>query len=292
MSQLIQAGITAAQSEGRVIDQATARRIAACLHRGLGGELEHFAGTGQIVQPQVAREELFYATAGEQQFTVWRIALRAYVNRYVREQRQPGNVARKMEPKQANRQTTSGQAVSSGAKHRPASALSPLAPTTQSAKVDRAAKPVSPPAPVNPESCGDCDPGAAVVYLRTDAKDRVKHQALALHMQDQACRNYVKRHLHRRVEATFADRLGSRLHGLRLMLSHLAICHNQRVVVHRLDRLANQATRDGTVAIHQTGARVLSVSEQAPRGVVRQNQFLADMADLAQDSAKTGGSHD
>lgn len=79
MARLIEAGIAQARAEHRPIDTDTARRIAACLHHGLGGELACFAGTGRITHLQTARLEVFYAIYGEPRLAAWGRALSTYL---------------------------------------------------------------------------------------------------------------------------------------------------------------------------------------------------------------------
>jgi len=75
----INQGVDEARVKRRVIDTTTARQIAAAIHRGLGSELERFAGTGRIRRHQVARLELHYLTADEPQMKKWREALLAFI---------------------------------------------------------------------------------------------------------------------------------------------------------------------------------------------------------------------
>ena len=79
LARLIQEGIDQAEATGRVVDEHTARRIAAAVHRGLGGELERLAGTGELTNPQVARLELFHTLKGEPEFEGWGAALKRFI---------------------------------------------------------------------------------------------------------------------------------------------------------------------------------------------------------------------
>jgi hypothetical protein len=259
MAQLIQDGITDAEAAKRTIDEVTARRIAACLHRGLGGELERLAGTGKLRNPQVAREELFYSAGGERRFMKWRTVLLAYIN--CQAAREP--------VKESNRRANERANVPKTADGRGAGGI--------------ASSPPVPPAAVNLGRPASSAP-AAIIYVAVGAGDQVRQPALALHMQHRACRNHVRRQLRKKVGATFADTATSRHQGLRALLSHLAICHHQRVVVQRLDRIPDQAT---WATIHSLGARVLSVSDRAPRSRDRQAAFLDE---LRQPNAEPDGS--
>jgi hypothetical protein len=225
MARLIEEGIGQAEAGDRLIDVDTARRIAACLHRGLGGELERFAATGRIGNRQVARLELFYSVKGEPRFARWADHLRQFITS------RPGAVVAK--------------------RSKPEAALVPP-PLVNPALVD----------------CPSCDSRAAVVYVRAQPDDPGPQPGLALQMQHQSCRDYVKSRLHRPVEATFADR--GRWTGFRRLLAHLAICHNRRVVVHRLDRLPG----DGGGLITARGARVLSATETTPHTRSKQCEFF------------------
>jgi hypothetical protein len=259
MAGLIHDGIKTAESQGRVIDEATARRIAACLHRGLGGELERLAGTGQLDNPQVAREELFYSASGERRFAGWRVALLGFIRQAAKSGKGQGPGRRWGQDTAAANRADEAAGASVGAMR------------------SRQATPV-PVAPLIP-ACHQAEdnPAAAVIYVAVEPGDRVRQPALALHMQHQACRDYVRRQLRKRVGATFADTAASRHQGLRVLLSHLAICHHQRVVVQRLDRIPDETA---WATIHRLGARVLSVSDQAPRGCHRQAGFLAELQQL------------
>jgi hypothetical protein len=79
MTTNINLGIARAAAEGRVIDAATARRIAAATHRGLDSELARFAGSGRLERFQVARLELHQTVKGEPQLAPWAKALTAYL---------------------------------------------------------------------------------------------------------------------------------------------------------------------------------------------------------------------
>lgn len=230
MIRAIEAGIAKARAAGQVIGEVTACRIAACLHRGLGGELERFAGTGQIRNVHAARLELFYAARGEPDLQPWRQALKEYL------------------------------------RHR-----------GDDSPLDRGRP--EPPRPITPPPAGmSCDPDAAVAYLRTDARDPVCRPGLALQMQHHACREYVRHRLHRRLAAVFADQPGSDGRGMRKLLAHLAVCHNDRVVVHRLDRLPPDSKPAKNVAA--LGARVLSVTESHTRTHANQTAMNTDLTQL------------
>jgi len=75
----IEQAIFEAARHGEVIDQAAARQIAAAIHRGVDGELAHFAGTGELRNYQLTRLELHYAVKDEPRRARWANALRAYV---------------------------------------------------------------------------------------------------------------------------------------------------------------------------------------------------------------------
>lgn len=227
ISQLIETGIAQAQVERRVIDIDTARRIAACLHRGLGGELATLAGTGRLGHVHAARLELFYSARGEAGLQEWRRALKNYLRRY-------------------------GQDC---ANHRGG---------------DRPQRPITP-----PPAGMTCDSDAAIAYLRTEPTDPVIRPGLALHVQHQACRAYIKNRLHRRLAAVFADRPGSHGQGLTRLLAHLATCHNHQVVVHRLDRLPPGSPAAKRVA--KLGARVLSATEHHTRTLTKQAALNTDL---------------
>ena len=230
MIRLITQGVAQAQREDRTIDKVTARRIAACVHRGLGGELERFAATGVLRNPHAARLELFYSTVDEPQFHGWRAALRRFITEDARH----------------------GRTVT-----RPA-------PTRTS---DTSAASPSGPLPVaNPraDDCPSCDPSGALVYVRAETGDRIGRAGVALHMQHHACREFVRHRLRKHLEATFADQSKTKNHGFERLLGHVAACHNRRVVVHRLDRLGwGEANIE---KLTRLGARVLSVTEPNTRG--------------------------
>jgi hypothetical protein len=82
----IDQALDVAATEGRIIDRALARQIAAAVHRGLGSELERFAGTGRIRRHQVARLELHYLTVDNPQMLRWRKALLMFITNDQREQ--------------------------------------------------------------------------------------------------------------------------------------------------------------------------------------------------------------
>jgi len=75
----IDRSLDVAEAEGRLIDQDLARQVAAAVHRGLGTELERFAGTGRIRRHQVARLELHYLTVEERKLRRWREALLKFI---------------------------------------------------------------------------------------------------------------------------------------------------------------------------------------------------------------------
>ena len=225
MARLINDSINRAAAADRIIDTTTARRIAACLHRGLGGELERFAGTGRINNVQVARLELFYSARGEQLFTVWRSALRIYLKQF--------GHSRELD-------------LSEGS-----------------------FKPITP-----PPTGMTCDPAAAVAYVCTHRGDKVRQPGLALQMQDFACREFARHHLRQHMETVFADQPDSHQRGLHGLLAHLAVCHNHRVIVHRLDRLSPGSESARQIA--KLGARVLSVTETNTRYLSEQSSLNVD----------------
>jgi hypothetical protein len=98
-----------------------------------------------------------------------------------------------------------------------------------------------------------------------------------LQVQHEACRSYVRRRLRKRVEGTFVDDPVSRLRGFGLLLGHLAVCRNRRVVVHRLDRLPGSGLAARVAGL---GARVLSVSERNVRTARGQAGLARDVAAL------------
>jgi hypothetical protein len=232
---LIETDLKAATAEHRVIDTDTARRIAACLHRGLGGDLEHFAGTGRVRHLHAARLELFYTARDEPGLQPWRTALKDYLHHPRHQHDRPSK--------------------------RCASSASPV--------------------PLTPPPAGmHCDPGAAIAYLCTEPTDIVTRPGLALHMQHHACRAYARHRLHRRLAAVFTDTPGSCGKGLRALLAHLAACHNQQVVVHRIDRLPPDSPAAQRIAA--LGARVLSATEHHTRRADRQAALGSDLRALTQ----------
>jgi len=141
-----------------------------------------------------------------------------------------------------------------------------------------------------PNQCRTCDPRHLVVYLATKLTDRITRPSLALLIQDLACRQFARHHLHLGIEAEFADGLVRAAHlpmlqppterlvtrsGFARLLAHIALCHNRRVVVARLDRLPSTAEAS---RLHRIGARVLSATEPNNHKAVSQ----ADMADCIQ----------
>ena len=229
MIRLIAEGVAQAQRENRAIDRTTARRIAACVHRGLGGELERFAGTGVLRNPHAARLELFYSTVDEPQLQGWRVALRRFITEDARHGR---SVKRPASTKTSN---------------------VPTASPTQSLSV--ANSPVG--------DCSSCSPSGAVVYLRASFNDHVGRTGVMLQMQHHACREFVRHHLRKHLEAVFVDRPDTKAHGFGRLLGHLAACHNRRVVVHRLDRISWDEVN--IAKLTRFGARVLSVTEPNTR---------------------------
>jgi hypothetical protein len=101
---------------------------------------------------------------------------------------------------------------------------------------------------------------------------------LALHRQHQACRWFTRHQLRKHLEATFMDGPRSRRSGLRRLLAHVAVCHNRRVVVQRLDRLPPGSPEAAQVT--EEGARVLSATEQNTRSSRRQAALSRDVAAL------------
>jgi len=79
----IRAGICDARREHCGIDVATARLIAASVHRGLGTGLADFAATGGFRDAsalRLARMELDLATANEPRWQTWAIALKRFLH--------------------------------------------------------------------------------------------------------------------------------------------------------------------------------------------------------------------
>ncbi|MDR3106777.1 MAG: hypothetical protein LBU05_01060 [Bifidobacteriaceae bacterium] len=257
LARVVNGGIAeAAAAGGRVVDRDTARRIAAAIHRGLGGELERFAATGEIRHHHVARLELFYSLKDEPRFTAWRTALREFINHDAR----------------SGRPAATGQGAGLGG-----------------ARQRRRSEPGSTLPKANPEvgGCAPCDPEGVVAYVCHDPGDQAERDGLALQMQHQACRHFTRHQLRKRLDATFMDNAKTRRAGLKRLLAHLAVCHNRRVVVERLDRLPPGGGAAGQVA--KTGARVLSASEQSPRSRRRQAAFGQDVAELASQPDRPGG---
>lgn len=130
--------------------------------------------------------------------------------------------------------------------------------------------------PVNPspEYCQPCNPRALVGYAAIRRGDAARRPGVGLALQTYACRRYSQQAHRRRLEAVFTDTPGSGRQGLRRLLAHLAICHNQTVLVHRLDRLPSGAA--GRIAL--TGTHIQPVSgERLPHC---QSEFFADMTKL------------
>jgi DNA invertase Pin-like site-specific DNA recombinase len=251
---VIQAGIAQAEAAGRVIDRNTARRIAAAVHRGLGGELERFAATGKLRHHHAARLELFATLQDEPRFSGWRAALRAFINEDARLRR--------------------GLPVKPGTRER-----REAAPLGSGGKLPQ----------VNPDvaDCERCDPEGVLAYVRADPGDDATRQGLALHRQHQACRWFTRHRLRKHLEATFMDNPRSRRSGLRRLVAHLAVCHNRRVVVQRLDRLPPGSPEVNRVLAG--GARVLSASEQNPRSSRRQALLNRDASGMADPGSKPAG---
>ena len=125
-----------------------------------------------------------------------------------------------------------------------------------------------------------------MVYVCNQPGDDAGRAGLALQMQHQACRRFTRQQLRKRLEASFMDNAHSKHDGLRRLLAHVAICHNQRVVVQRLDRLPLGSPEAEQVI--RSGARVLSASEQNPRSQRRQGRFSADIRVLTKEKPRHG----
>ena len=258
--QQIMSGVAEAEKDDRVVDVDTARRIAACVHRGLGGELERFAGSGELKHPHAARLELFHSTDGEPSFLAWREALKDFINEHARGKRK------------LKRQPGKG-------KVRPVSVTVGVDSITKKAR-SGAASPGQVLARANPRvaQCSSCNPEGAVVYLRIKTSDRIKRTGVGLHSQLRACRRYVKQRLRKRLEATFADDRDSPRQGFLGLLGRLAACHNRRVIVQRLDRLDWAQSDLDKVA--EMDARVLSVSDTNSRRLHSQKKLAEDITSL------------
>ena len=243
----INRGIEAAQAGNRLIDHQTARLIAACVHRGLGGELAQFADTGKLIHPHAARLELFHSLADQPGFTVWRSALKEFINEDARNQTGRTAVRTKVQRPVNEPAKSSAQLPTTGL------------PEANSDGPERLS----------------CDARALLVYVAVHADDAVSRSGLAMALQAHACRHYVHRVAHRRLEAVFADTPDSGQDGLHRLLAHLAVCHNRTVIVHRLDRLPAAS------AAHLTALDALLKpisGEHPPR---QQARFFKDMAGLA-----------
>ncbi|MCL2468136.1 MAG: hypothetical protein FWF21_12875 [Micrococcales bacterium] len=235
----IQSEIVSAAREKRPISRATARTAAGYLSRGLGGELERLADTGRIGDHQRARLESFYSTKGEVGLSSWHDALRAFITadeRHQRGQRKP------------SRHRTEPETSLSPPRHLPPQ-VNPDATTT--AASDR--------------------PTCALAYARVD-HDEVDHEAepsksaLRLHMQLLACRQHIRRFLHRCLGGSFADHPSdaahwSQHHGLRRLLGRLWAARDRRrrqIVIERLDRLLGVV--GAAKVVMQAGGQVRAVS--------------------------------
>jgi hypothetical protein len=253
-----------AEAAGKAVNKDTARRIAAAVHRGLGGELERFAATGKLQHHHTARLELFHTIKDEPAFRAWGEALKEFINEDARAKQSVKRPA-KYQAKHKARGTATSKADDKAkrAARRPADGPDNLLPQA------------------NPSigECETCGPDGVVVYVCNRPGDEAQRQGLALHTQHLACRRFTQHHLHRRLEATFADSARSRRAGLRRLLAHVAVCHNRRVVVQRLDRLPPGSPEANEVM--QDGARVLSATEQNTRSSRRQAALSRDVAALA-----------
>ncbi|MDR1238437.1 MAG: recombinase family protein [Propionibacteriaceae bacterium] len=271
LARLIAEGIDRARAEGRVIDRDTARRIAAAVHRGLGGELERFAATGKLEHHHTARLELFHTLKDEPRFAAWGEALRGFINKDARGTQKAQRPA-KHQPKHkaAGRATNKPTATAKHAAHGSNDGPDKLLPQA------------------NPSisECETCGPEGVVVYVCNKPGDEAQRQGLALHTQHLACRRFTCRNLHKRLEATFADSARSQRAGLRRLLAHVAVCHNRRVVVQRLDRLLPGSPEAEQVA--EDGARVLSATEQNTRSSRRQAALGRDVAALTAQDVNRG----
>jgi hypothetical protein len=258
---MVDEDVQQAEAAGKVIKKETARLIAAAVHRGLDGELERFAATGRLVNHHAARLELFYSLKDEPQFAVWGVALREYMNQDARVKRAGGG-RHKLVGKTDARTRHQARHSKSG----------PDGPLPQA----------------NPEvaACPTCSPEGVLIYVCSSLDDAAERQGLALHMQHLACRRFTRRQLHKGLEATFTDSISSRRSGLRRLLAHVAVCHNNRVVVQRLDRLPPDSLEAAQVT--EEGARVLSATDQNTRTSRHQAALGRDVAELA----KRDGSND
>jgi hypothetical protein len=262
MVRIINKGLEQAAAAGRVVDRDTARRIAAAVHRGFEGELERFAATGQLLHHHAARLELFYTLKNEPKMTAWGAALRDFITQDARTRSHTKLQAAQQGTKPGTGMPCPGQ---------PAGARSGGLPLA------------NPGAAV----CGQCNPDGVVVYVRHDRGDPAKREGLALHRQHQTCRWYTRHGLRKRLEATFVDNTHTRRAGLERLLAHLAVCHNNRVVVDRLDRLPPGSRPANQVA--ERGARVLSASEQNPRTRRQQMALGRDVTRLVKRECEPSG---
>jgi hypothetical protein len=111
-----------------------------------------------------------------------------------------------------------------------------------------------------PSSLSACDPTSPVIYLSTTSRKRTR--GLALFMQLERCKRWCKKLLHHRVAGVYADTSSTHHPGLQRLLGRLAVCHNQVVVVSRLDRIPSHTD---VGRIYRLGARVVATSgEQLP----------------------------
>jgi hypothetical protein len=135
---------------------------------------------------------------------------------------------------------------------------------------------------VNPpvHRCPSCDSRSWLAYVSTLPSDDASHGGLSQLAQMRACRQHTHRVAHRRLEATFADSPSSQREGLRSLLAHLAVCHNETVVVHRLDRLSPS----DAIQIVKKGARIVPTDGgRLPRD---QEGFFEDLAELVGEHPK------
>ena len=239
----IQSEIEAAAREKRQIDSATAQTMAGYLSRGLGCELGRLADTGRIDDHQRARLESFYSTKGEVGLSSWHEALRNFITADERHQRGKRKPSRDR---------------SGSASH---SVTSPTPPRHL-------------PPQVNPDATATAAsdrPTCALAYARVD-HDEVDHEAeplksaLRLHMQLLACRQHIRRFLHRCLGGSFADHPSdaahwSQHHGLRRLLGRLWAARDRRrrqVVIERLDRLLGVV--GAAKVVMQAGGQVRVIS--------------------------------
>lgn len=84
---MVDQAIAIAEMTDGVIDETTARRIAARLHLGARTELGRFAGTGRLGHYQAARLELHYLVKDQPVCQRWAAALRGYITAAQRQAR-------------------------------------------------------------------------------------------------------------------------------------------------------------------------------------------------------------